>query len=102
MVEHGVSEARVIYAFNSTNVEGRGLYSEAITLPFMPPDGQLISLQLRLMRAARAILDPELKAGQVTPEQAQKVLTDDVMISDAFADEEVDVIAFRSHGLGTA
>ena len=30
MVEHGVSQARAIYAFNSTNVEGWGLYSECI------------------------------------------------------------------------
>ena len=102
MVEHGVSEARVIYAFNSTNVEGWGLYSEAITLPFMPPDGQLISLQLRLLRAARAFLDPELQAGRVTPEQAKKVLTDDVMLSNAFADEEVERFTFRSPGQATS
>ena len=102
MVEHGVSQARVIYAFNSTNVEGWGLYSEAITLPFMPPDGQLISLQLRLLRAARAFLDPELQAGRVTPEQAKKVLTDDVMLSNAFADEEVERFTFRSPGQATS
>jgi len=43
-----------VFAFNSVNVEGWGLYSEAITLPYMPDDGKLISLQLRLQRAARA------------------------------------------------
>src|SRR5207248_436875 len=51
MVERGVSQARAIFAFNSVNAEGWGLYAEAITLPYMPDDGKLISLQLRLQRA---------------------------------------------------
>src|SRR6185295_7242339 len=45
MVENGVSNARAIYAFNSVNVEGWGLYSEAEMKPYMPLDGQLVSLQ---------------------------------------------------------
>src|SRR5450432_668143 len=59
MMETGVSLTRALFAFNSVNAEGWGLYAEAITLPSMPLDGQLISLQLRLQRAARAFLDPE-------------------------------------------
>ena len=54
---NGVSLARVLYAFNSTNAEGWGLYAEYITLPYMPKEGQLISLQFRLLRAARAFID---------------------------------------------
>ncbi len=102
MVEHGVSTARALFAFNSTNVEGWGLYAEAISLPYMPQDGQLISLQLRLLRAARAFLDPELQSGKVTPEQAKHVLMDDVMLSDAFATEEVERFTFRSPGQATS
>src|SRR5204863_9677085 len=78
MVEKGVSQARGLFAFNSANVEGWGLYAEFITRPFMPLDGQLISLQHRLMRAARAFLDPELHMGKITPEQALRVLKEDV------------------------
>ena len=63
MVEHGVSIARARYAFNSTNVEGWGLYSEYLIRPHMPLEGQLVSLDYRLLRAARAFLDPELQAG---------------------------------------
>jgi uncharacterized protein (DUF885 family) len=70
MVENGVSIARAVFAFNSTNVEGWGLYSEYILFPYMPAEGQLISLQLRMMRAARAFLDPELQAGKITPAEA--------------------------------
>src|SRR4029077_14374477 len=72
MVEQGVSLARALYAFNSTNVEGWGLYSEWFMLPYMPDDGKLISLQFRLLRSARAFLDPELQEGKVTPEQAMQ------------------------------
>src|SRR5689334_8831910 len=74
MIEAGVSLARAMYAFNSVNVEGWGLYAEAITLPFMPDEGKLISLQLRLQRAARAFVDPELQAGKWTPAAAREYL----------------------------
>jgi len=98
MVEHGVSTARVLYAFNSTNVEGWGLYAEYITLPYMPLEGQLISLQFRLMRAARAFLDPGLQDGTYKPADAMKVLTQDVCLSVPFANEEVERYTFRSPG----
>lgn len=98
MVERGVSLARALYAFNSTNVEGWGLYAEWFMQPYMPDEGKLISLQLRLLRAARAFLDPELQEGKIKPEDAMKVLQDDVVLSKAFATEEVDRYTFRSPG----
>ena len=98
MVERGVSLARAMFAFNSTNVEGWGLYAEWFMLPYMPDEGKLISLQLRMLRAARAFLDPELQSGKVTPEQAMKVLEEDVVCSKAFATEEVERFTFRMPG----
>ncbi|MEO7208952.1 MAG: DUF885 domain-containing protein [Steroidobacteraceae bacterium] len=98
MVERGVSLARALYAFNSTNAEGWGLYAEYIMQPFEPVDGQLLTLQLRLLRAARAFLDPELQSGAVTQAQAYAVLEKDVMLSHAFAKEEVERFTFRSPG----
>ena len=98
MVEHGVSLARALYAFNSTNAEGWGLYSEYIMQPYEPLEGQLCTLQLRLLRAARAFLDPELQSGAVTPAQAYEVLEKDVVLSHAFAKEEVERFTFRSPG----
>jgi hypothetical protein len=98
LIEHGVSDARAIFAFNSTNVEGWGLYSEWFMLPYMPDDGKLISLQLRLLRAARAFLDPELQEGKVTPQQALQLLENNVVVSEAFATEEVDRFTFRMPG----
>ena len=98
MLEHGVSLARVRYAFNSTNVEGWGLYSEYLIKPYMPLEGQLVSLDLRLQRAARAFLDPELQAGKITPADAFRVLEQDVVLSHAFAQEEVERFTYRAPG----
>jgi len=98
MVEKGVSLARALYAFNSTNAEGWGLYSEWMMQPYEPKEGQLFTLQLRLLRAARAFLDPELQSGKVTPEGAYKVLENDVCLSHAFATEEVERFTYRMVG----
>lgn len=98
MLEHGVSLARVRYAFNSTNVEGWGLYSEYLIRPHMPLEGQLVSLDYRLMRAARAFLDPELQSGKIQPEEAFRVLEQDVVQSHAFAQEEVERYTYRAPG----
>jgi uncharacterized protein (DUF885 family) len=98
MVENGVSLARAFYAFNSTNAEGWGLYSEYIMQPYEPPEGQLITLQLRLLRAARAFLDPELQSGKISPARAYAVLEKDVMLSHAFAKEEVERFTFHAPG----
>ncbi|GAB2701416.1 DUF885 domain-containing protein [Mucilaginibacter koreensis] len=98
MVEEGVSKARSLYAFNSTNAEGWGLYSESIVLPYMPLEGQLVSLDYRLLRAARAFLDPELQAGKITQQQAMEVLTKDVVQSTAMAQQEVERYTLRAPG----
>lgn len=102
IVERGVSTARMVYAFNSANVEGWGLYSEAILYPFMPPEGKLISLQLRLQRAARAFLDPELQEGKWTFTSAKDYLVKEVGLSPAFASTEVERYTFRSPGQATS
>jgi uncharacterized protein (DUF885 family) len=98
MLEQGVSLARARYAINATNAEGWGLYSEFIMQPYEPAEGQLLTLQSRLLRAARAFLDPELQSGKVTPPQAYEVLEKDVMLSHAFAKEEVERFTFQSPG----
>jgi len=98
MLEHGVSRARALYAFNSTNVEGWGLYAEYLIEPYMPLDGQLVSLEYRLFRAARAFLDPELQSGKITPEDARHVLENDVVLSPAFTEEEIERFTYRDPG----
>jgi hypothetical protein len=98
MLEHGVSLARAQYAFNSTNVEGWGLYSEYLIKPYMPLEGQLMSLDLRLLRAVRAFVDPELQSGKLQPADAYRILETDVVLSHAFAKEEVERFTYRAPG----
>jgi hypothetical protein len=102
VIEQGVSDARATFAFNSTNVEGWGLYSEWLIEPYEPADGHLICLQHRLMRAARAFLDSELQTGKVTREQALALLKNDVVLSDAMANQEVERYTFWAPGQANA
>jgi len=98
MVERGVSQARMLYAFNSVNVEGWALYAEAEMVPSEPPEGQMIALQFRLLRAARAMLDPMLNLGLISREDAGRVLTDEVMLSAPMARQELDRYTFNAPG----
>ena len=98
MLEHGVSLARMRFAGSSTNTEGWGLYAEYIIQPFEPAEAQLVALQSRLLRDARAFLDPELQSGQIDINEAFKVLTQDVVLSHAFATEEIERYTLDSPG----
>jgi hypothetical protein len=102
MIEKGVSIARAVFAFNSVNVEGWALYAEAEVKPYAPLDGQLVGLQFRLLRAARAFVDPMVNLGELTPEQARQVLLQDVVLSEGFAKEEVDRFTYRGPGQATS
>ncbi len=98
MVERGVSLARAIFAFTSVNVEGWALYAEAEAMPYEPIEGQLIALQHRLMRAARAMLDPMLNLGLVEPDAVRRILREDVVLSPAMVRQELDRYMFRAPG----
>jgi hypothetical protein len=102
MLETGVSTARAVYAFNSANVEGWALYTEAVMKQYLPLEGQLCALQMRLMRAARAFLDPMLNLGMIEPDAAQRILTEQVVLSVPFAKKEVDRYTFDAPGQATA
>ncbi len=98
MVERGISLARTLFAFNSVNVEGWALYAEAEMVPYEPLDGQMIALQLRLLRAARAMLDPMLNLGLIDRESAGRVLEEKVGLSKAMTKQELDRYMFNAPG----
>lgn len=102
MLEHGVSTARVVFAFNSANVEGWALYAEAVMKEHLPVEGRIGSLQMRMMREARAFLDPMLNLGQLQPEQALRFLMDEVVLSEPMAKQEVDRYTFNAPGQATS
>ncbi len=98
MIERGVSLARALYAFNSVNVEGWALYAEAQALPYEPLEGQLIALQIRLLRSARAMLDPMLNLGLIGLDEARRVLSDEVVLSPAMVRQEIERYTYRNPG----
>jgi uncharacterized protein (DUF885 family) len=102
MVEQGVSLTRSLFAFNSVNVEGWALYAEAEMVPYEPPAGQFIALQFRLLRAARAFLDPMLNLGLVDRDRAHEILVHDVGLSEPMARQELDRYTLNSPGQATA
>lgn len=102
MLERGVSTARVVFAFNSANVEGWALYAEAQMKQHLPIDGQIGVLQLRMMREARAFLDPMLNLGMIEPDAALRFLMEEVVLSEPMAKQEVDRYTFRAPGQATA
>jgi hypothetical protein len=102
LVENGTSLARSIYAFNSANVEGWGLYAEAIMLEHLPLDGQLFTLFARLQRAGRMFMDPMINLGRLTQAQAIDFMMNQVGLSKAMASSEADRYAFLAPGQATA
>jgi uncharacterized protein (DUF885 family) len=98
MIEQGISLARGFFAFNSVNVEGWALYAEAEMKPALPLEGQLITLQHRLLRAARAFLDPGLQTGAISRDEAFRTLEQDGVFSRGMALQEVERYTFRSPG----
>ncbi|HYZ15124.1 MAG TPA: DUF885 domain-containing protein [Candidatus Acidoferrum sp.] len=102
MLEGGLSLARAVFAFNSVNVEGWALYAEAVMVPYMPPEGRLCSLLMRLHRAARAFLDPELQSGARTPAEALAFLEREIVYSAPFSRSEIERYTFRAPGQATS
>jgi hypothetical protein len=102
VLESGVSIARALFAFNSANVEGWGLYAEAIMRPYLSLEAQMISLQYRLMRAGRMFLDPMLNLGLITPEEAKDLIMNDMAIGESWAQNEIERYTYRMPGQATA
>ncbi|HEV7448419.1 MAG TPA: DUF885 family protein, partial [Steroidobacteraceae bacterium] len=59
-------------------------------------------LQMRLMRAARAFLDPMLNLGMIEPAAAKRLLMEEVVLSEPMAKQEVDRYTFNSPGQATS
>ena len=102
MIEGGVSIARAVFAFNSANVEGWALYAEAMVKQYLPLEGQLGTLQMRMVREARAFLDPMLNLGMIEPAAVQAFLMKEAGLSEPMAKQEVDRYSFKGPGQATA
>jgi hypothetical protein len=102
MMENGVSIPRAVFAFNSANVEGWALYAEAVMKPYLPLEGQIGTLQMRMMREARAFLDPMVNLGLIEPPAVQAFLMKEIGLSEPMAKQEVDRYTFGAPGQATS
>ena len=102
MVENGTSLARALFAFNSANAEGWGMYAESVMQQYLPFDAQLFSLYNRLFRAARIFLDPMVNTGQLTAKEAEDFLVEQLGMSRAMARSDAQRYAFREPGQATS
>jgi hypothetical protein len=102
MVEHGLSKARALWGTSPAAIEGWALYCEAEMRPYLPLEAQLVCLQHRLMRAARAFLDPGLHCGTVGEAEALEVLERQVGLSPAMAQMELLRYTFHTPGQASA
>ncbi len=98
MLDHGTSVIRARYAFNNANVEGWGLYAEELVYPHLPKPAQLVALQMRLIRIARAFLDPELQLGKIAPREVTRLLTSELGLSKRLAGLELRRFQFDNPG----
>jgi uncharacterized protein (DUF885 family) len=102
LVENGTSLARALFAFNSANVEGWGLYAEAIMHEYLPLEAQLFNLYTRQMRAARMFMDPMINTGQLAPDEAVDFMVEQIALSLPMATSEADRYSFIMPGQATA
>jgi len=102
MLESGVSIPRAVFAFNSANVEGWALYAEALVKQYLPLEAQIGTLQMRMMREARAFLDPMVNLGLIEPAAVQAFLMKEVGLSEPMAKQEVDRYTFVAPGQATS
>jgi uncharacterized coiled-coil protein SlyX len=102
LVENGISLARAVYAANSANSEGWGLYAESFMQPYLPLEAQLFNLYSRLLRAARMFLDPMVNTGRMSHQAARDFLVEELALSPAMAGSEADRYAYWAPGQATA
>jgi hypothetical protein len=102
MIENGVSVPRAVFAFNSANVEGWALYAESLVKRHLPLEGQVGTLQMRMLREARAFLDPMVNLDLIKPAAVQDFLMKEVGLSEPMAKQEVDRYSFNAPGQATS
>jgi hypothetical protein len=98
MLDQGTSLIRARYAFNNSNVEGWGLYAEEMVYPYLPAQAKLVALQMRLVRVARAFLDPEVQLGKIAPREVVRFLKSELGLSDRLASLELRRYQYENPG----
>ncbi len=69
--------------------EGWALYSEELIYPYFDEKTKLLSTSFMLLRMARAFIEPKLHLGQMTIQEAEKILREDVGLSEGAINSEL-------------
>jgi hypothetical protein len=69
--------------------EGWALYSEELINPYFDEKTKLLSMSFMLLRMARAFIEPKLHLGQMTVQEAKKILREDVGLSEGAVNSEL-------------
>jgi uncharacterized protein (DUF885 family) len=85
MIDVGVSTIRAVYAMNSVNAEGWGLYAEDLVYPYVKDEEKFFLLQMRLWRMARMFLDPQIQLGLIKDERVIDIFTKELGVSKEMA-----------------
>ncbi|MNL30143.1 hypothetical protein D3C87_1518630 [compost metagenome] len=102
VLDVGVSTIRAIYAMNSANAEGWGLYAEDLVYPYLKEEEQFFSIQMRLWRMARAFLDPQIQLGLIKDQRVMDVFTKELGVSKEMATLELRRYSTQSPGQAPA
>ncbi len=102
MRKSGLSLTRSFLAATAAALEGWAVYVESEVRPFLPLESQLIVLRNLLGRAAKAFVDPGLHLGVITPDQALRILRDEVVCSEPLARQDLERSTSRWPGQFTA
>ena len=98
MIDIGVSMTRAIYAMNSVNAEGWGLYAEDLVYPHLKEEEQFFTIQMRLWRMARMFLDPQIQLGLIKDQRVMDVFTKELGVSKEMAGLELRRYTFMGAG----
>ena len=96
--EKGVSLARRFCAASYANIEGWASYVEDEISPGLPLAARILARRRRLLRAGRAFLEAELQLGVTELAEASRILREDVVLSAAAVEQELQRYTFRNPG----
>lgn len=94
----GVSDAQNIYGREMIHTEGWGSYSEELMYPYYPPESQLVSLQVKMWKAARVFLDASVNLYQTKQEDVTALYSEQVGLTEETAQEEYDQYSLLNPG----
>ena len=101
LMDRGISVIRARYGYSIPAVEGWAFYAEDLVYPDLPAVSQMVILQMRAWALARMFLDPEVHLGRMKPDEAMRILMQEIGLSQPVAENELRRYSSEDPGQGT-